>query len=88
MSEAKETVAADPQPVPSNGHVKLLPGTPPDAVATPNERAEEIVDQIGERVGHYVTIAGHALLRFFARPKKPDCHFPLTRVYEQSSQPV
>jgi hypothetical protein len=70
MSEAKETVAADPQPVPSNGHVKLLPGTPPDAVATPNERAEEIVDQIGERVGHYVTIAGHALLRFAAQVRE------------------
>jgi hypothetical protein len=34
------------------------------------QRAEELVDQIGERIGHYATVFGHGLLRFAARARE------------------
>jgi hypothetical protein len=34
------------------------------------QRAEEIVDQLGARIGHYATVLGHGLLRLAARARE------------------
>jgi hypothetical protein len=34
------------------------------------ERAEEMVDQMGERIGHYATLVGHGLLKLAARARE------------------
>jgi hypothetical protein len=31
------------------------------------QRAEELADQIGERVGHYASVIGHKLMQWAAR---------------------
>ncbi len=36
----------------------------------PMERAEEILDQAGERVGRFAAVAGHELRRFMARARE------------------
>jgi hypothetical protein len=33
-------------------------------------RAEEMVDRMGERIGHYTTVAGHGILWFAARARE------------------
>ena len=34
------------------------------------QRAEEIVDHLGEQIGHYATLLGHGLLRLAARARE------------------
>ena len=34
------------------------------------QRAEEMVDRLGEQVGHYVSTVGHSVLRWFARARE------------------
>jgi hypothetical protein len=43
---------------------------PPEAAASPKERAEEIVDHLAERIGHYAGLFGHKILWLAARARE------------------
>lgn len=64
MSDGTRTAAPEPDIAAKNGHASTRVEDQPGQTAS--ERAEEIVDRVGVQVGRYVTIAGHALLRFAA----------------------
>jgi len=34
------------------------------------ERAEELADRLGEQIGHYASVVGYNVLRFFARARE------------------
>ncbi len=48
--------------------------TPADSAAAEQpesvRRAEELVDRIGERIGHYASLVGHTLLRWASRVRE------------------
>jgi hypothetical protein len=46
------------------------PSSADDARHQSMQRAEEMVDRLGEQVGHYVSTAGHSVLRWFARARE------------------
>ncbi len=52
-------------------HEKRMGGTSADeARREAMQRAEEMVDRMGEQIGHYATEFGHSVLRWFARARE------------------
>jgi hypothetical protein len=55
--------------VPESGNNHEQPAAADTNDAT-MQRAEEMVDRIGERIGHYATVIGHEILRLGARARE------------------
>ncbi|HEY7330325.1 MAG TPA: hypothetical protein VH592_21985 [Gemmataceae bacterium] len=64
-TQAKDSTQAD-----ANGASEQQAASADDAREEAMRRAEEMVDRIGEQVGHYVSVLGHNILKWAARARE------------------
>jgi hypothetical protein len=66
-AETKTASAAD---INGTAEQQTQTASPDEARRQAMQRAEEMVDRLGERVGHYVSLLGHNILKWAARARE------------------